>query len=711
MPPASEGFDAGGSGVLSAPPWVTALQQAVLEQQALEGIDLFPAVDSAANALNIAGFAPQRLSLSIITRHPGLSGLAYVYNAADGRVVFLERPPGFLEDKEHLESPLHHVMTTKKTLFIDEPGLTTDRRFPIIENFVKAGATSYVALPLHTARGDTHVLATWTARPGGWSRADVRQIELVIPLFTLLVEVTENRRLLGIIGTAHEVTQRALAEQALRSADELLKQQSIAMERLKAERDARFEAERLLAERNAELAALAVSLEAKVSERTRELEEALTRANAATMARSRFLAMMSHEIRTPMHGVLGLAELLSKTELDASQVRYVDTIQTTGRALLSLLNSILDFSKIEAGRVELERFAVDPARILEEVTALLGISARDRGIRLDVRVADDVPHHVEADPTRLRQVWVNLIGNAVKFTERGSVEASLEVASRAEGNCVLRGTVRDTGPGIGPEALERLFEPFTQADGSMARRFGGTGLGLTICKGLLEQMGGSLTVESTLDVGSTFSFTIPVATPAAAPPPAPAEAPHEPENVEGLRVLVVDDNPVNRLVAERQLRMIGVPTIAVASGGAEALDALASRTFDVVLMDVQMPGMDGLTCTRELRKMPLAVQPRVIAMTANAFEADRRACQEAGMDGFLAKPTGIAALKEALAGPPHEPRPEPRDEPRRDVARIEARLDVLGRAASGRVEHTYVNGAVHPGAVTAAIGFRKHQTM
>jgi CheY-like chemotaxis protein len=294
---------------------------------------------------------------------------------------------------------------------------------------------------------------------------------------------------------------------------------------------------------------------------------------------------------------------------------------------------------------------MDPGRLLEEVGTLLSISAQERGIELNVR--HDVPSFVEADPTRLRQVWMNLLGNAVKFTENGSVQATLEVASFGNGICTLRGTIRDTGPGIPPEAMSRLFEPFTQADGSMARRFGGSGLGLTICKGLLEQMDGSLTVESEIGVGSTFTFLVPVRTLTELPKPMALPKPKRRTSItglDGLRVLVVDDNPINRQVASRQLKVLGVTGFVVAEDGASALEKLQEHTFDVVLLDVQMPEMDGLECCRRLRKLPLPQQPRVVAMTANAFEADRISASEAGMEDFLPKPVSLGALKDALLG-------------------------------------------------------------
>jgi signal transduction histidine kinase/ActR/RegA family two-component response regulator len=566
-------------------------------------------------------------------------------------VNFLERPPGFLDTEEHLVSPLHEVLTTGNALFLDGSALRADPRFPIVRDFVRAGATSYLAVPLPTARGDVHVLALWTARPQGWDAYDARRLSRVASLLSLLVELTESRRLLGVLGMAHELTQRAMAEQALRNADALVRQQAVDMTRLEQEREARLQTERQLqersrdlAERNEALKLLAASLEEKVSERTRDLEDALESAHAATLAKSRFLAMMSHEIRTPMHGVLGLGELLAGTALDDEQRRYVGTMQSTGTALLTLLNGILDFSKIEANRVELEAVPLDPVLLLQDVATLLEGPALENGLHLALKCAEDVPRVVLADPTRLRQVWMNLIGNALKFTEQGGVTVSLRVLERSDTQVRLEGRVQDSGTGIPPEVLELLFEPFAQGDSSTARRFGGTGLGLAICKGLVEQMGGGISVHSRVGEGTTFTFQVTLGLgdrPVIVGTPAVDD---QEADLAVLRILVVDDNPVNRLVTERQLVMLGATTPVMAESGAQALALLSSLPFDVVLMDMQMPEMDGLEATRRLRALALGAQPRVIGVTANAYPEDRMACLAAGMDDFLPKPITLRNL-------------------------------------------------------------------
>lgn len=427
--------------------------------------------------------------------------------------------------------------------------------------------------------------------------------------------------------------------------------------RLAREKSGRQQAEALLEEKslalyttNQALRGTAVELERRVHDRTLELKEALNRAEAANEAKSRFLALMSHEIRTPMHGVLGLSELLAATPLNEQQIEYVKNIAIAGSALLSLINDLLDFSKIEAGEMQLEILPVDPLQILKEAVNLLQFQADSRGIALLVKQSAELPRYIQTDPTRLRQVWINLLSNALKFTTYGQVTASMEVRA---GRLVC--AMNDTGIGMAAETVANLFEPFRQADNTMARKYGGSGLGLVICKLLIQRMGGSLTVESTLGRGSTFSFDLAlpsagaeIKVEAVASVQGTVTAELEARELASLRILLVDDYRINRLLARHQLAKMGCPPLFEAENGLEALEYLRRETFDVVLMDVQMPEMDGLEATRQLRKLPLPVQPIVIAMTANAFSEDGDACLAAGMDQFLSKPVPVALLRAAL---------------------------------------------------------------
>lgn len=431
--------------------------------------------------------------------------------------------------------------------------------------------------------------------------------------------------------------------------------------RLQRENAARKMAESLLEEKSLELfqtntvlSETATQLELRVNERTAELNQAVCEARSANEAKSRFLALMSHEIRTPLHGMLGLSELLSSSALDEQQREYVKNILGAGKSLLLLLNDILDFSKIEAGEMSLEMLAFDPVKVLRETLDLMQSGLKDKDVSLEISVAKPLPFQLLNDPTRLRQVMLNLVGNAVKFTKRGKVT----VALRADPDALIF-EVKDSGIGMSEAVIAGLFEPFRQGDGSITRKFGGTGLGLVISKSLIEKMGGQLRVTSWEGKGSCFSFALPLTEEmwlqALQPDGDAARNTHgegdisaPPIDPSGLRILLVDDQPINRLVALNQLKRLGLSTVDEAENGQKALEALQVKPYDVVLMDVQMPVMDGLDATRALRQLRLEPQPVVVAITANAFSEDRELCLQAGMNHFLNKPLSIGALTEAF---------------------------------------------------------------
>ena len=392
---------------------------------------------------------------------------------------------------------------------------------------------------------------------------------------------------------------------------------------------------------------LNASLEHKVAERTAQL-------TAANAAKSQFLAHMSHEIRTPMNGILGLTQILERDSLAPEQQAMVRQIRESGNSLLYIINDILDFSKIEAGQLRMDSQAFELAPVLDRLGNLLQPTAAKKGLQLDIVAPIPAPPSLVGDPLRLEQVLINLIGNAVKFTETGSVTLAVQPLPANADSVALRFEVRDTGIGITSEALANLFQPFSQADASITRRFGGTGLGLAISKRLVELMGGQLRADSEPGQGSTFWFeiTLPRATPetTAAIQPAEAQTRHAGPHLPGLRVLAVDDNRINLMVLEKALQREGA-SVMRAGDGHQALQILREKIgdFDVVLMDIQMPIMDGLTATREIRRDPQLAALPVVALTAGVLAEEREAALQAGVDDFLAKPLDLRRINATLS--------------------------------------------------------------
>ena len=493
------------------------------------------------------------------------------------------------------------------------------------------------------ACGTTHIIDIWTVWNPDYG------VQGIVKLFTAGVSVATAFALWPLMPKAMAIPSPRKLEGAI--------------QKLRAENLERRQAEARLRETEDRLRLLNDELERRVEERTRKLQEreeqllmAKDAADAANAAKSAFLANMSHEIRTPLGAVVGFSDLLLSADQGAAERQsYIDAVKRNGQLLSQIINDILDLSKIEAGRLEIEKHRIATREVIADLTALLSLQAAEKGIKLAVTTEGSVPETIVTDPLRLKQILLNVVGNAIKFTDRGSVEVQIKEVGTGAAAASLAFVIKDTGVGLEPDDTKHLFEPFSQADASTTRRFGGTGLGLALSRRLAVALGGNVELTaSARGVGSTFTVVIDQGSASAATrtPLGPwrgnqASPPFTEGSLrlDGIKILLADDALDNQMLITRYLNSVGA-LVDCASNGREAVDIAKTKSFDVILMDLQMPEMDGFEAMLELRRH--GFDRPIIALTAHAMREDRVRCLEQGFTEHVTKPVDRAALVQTI---------------------------------------------------------------
>jgi len=386
----------------------------------------------------------------------------------------------------------------------------------------------------------------------------------------------------------------------------------------------------------------AVDLQKQIMEAEQETQAAA----AASEAKSQFLAHMSHEIRTPLNGIIGIADILSQSSLDDDQTNYVKTIRNSGEALLSIINDILDFSKIEAGKLELESTDFSLSQICQSLKDLFIAQLKEKDLDFTYTIDEAIPPYLLGDPLRIKQVLLNLISNGLKFTSEGGIHVYAKLLSKAP-QIRVELAVRDTGIGIPPDKQNTLFEAFTQVDSSTTRKYGGTGLGLQISKRLVEMMGGNIQLESKINDGSTFTFTLLLEEGVAPNNAQDGDIASSEQGMGALQILVAEDNPTNQMVVSAMLKKLGCE-FDICNNGQEAIDALEASSYNLILMDCQMPILDGFAATRKIRQQEKWQNIPIVALTAGATDKEQKQCFDAGMNDFLSKPITMSTLEQNL---------------------------------------------------------------